>query len=146
MPLWRLFSCVAFGAAVALTACSRTPDEVRIREAITAMQAAVEAREPRTFMGYVADDFTGNKGGVDRAQLHNLLRAQFLRNEAVGVTLGPIGVELFDRRATATVTATLTGGSSGGWLPERGGAYRFTTGWKNEDGEWRCISAEWEAL
>ncbi|HJU37987.1 MAG TPA: DUF4440 domain-containing protein [Tahibacter sp.] len=145
MPLWRIFSSGFVVLSLLLAGCSRTPDEVRIREAIAAMQTAVEKREPRTFMGYVADDFTGNKGSVDRAQVHNLLRAQFLRNEAIGVTLGPIDVELMGKRATATVTATLTGGS-GGWLPERGGAYRFTTGWKDDGGEWRCISAEWEAL
>lgn len=146
MPLWRLFSRgLGVLALILLAACSRTPEEQRIREAIAAMQKAVEAREPRTFMKYVADDFTGSKGSVDRTQLHNLMRAQFLRNEAVGVTLGPIDVELVGKRATATVTATLTGGS-GGWLPERGGAYRFTTGWKDDGGTWRCISAEWEAL
>ncbi|HVJ63327.1 MAG TPA: nuclear transport factor 2 family protein [Tahibacter sp.] len=133
-------------AAVFAAGCSRTPDEVRIREAITAMETAVEAREPRAFMEHVADDFTGNRGSIDRAQLHNLLRGQFLRNEEIGVTLGPIEVELMDKRATAKVTATLTGGGSGGWIPERGAAYAFTTGWKNDGGEWRCISAEWEAL
>lgn len=147
MPLSRLFSRgLAVLALLLAAACARTPEEQRIREAIAAMRKAVEAREPRTFMRYVADDFTGSKGSVDRAQLHNLMRAQFLRNEAVGVTLGPIDVALFDKRATATVTATLTGGSGEGWLPERGGAYRFTTGWKDVGGEWRCISAEWEQL
>ena len=146
MPLRRLVSRgLAVLALLLVAACSRTPAETRIRESIAAMQAAVEAREPKTFMRYVADDFTGDKGSVDRTQVHNLMRAQFLRNEAIGVTLGPIDVELMGQRATATVTATLTGGS-GGWLPERGGAYRFTTGWKEDGGEWRCISAEWEAL
>lgn len=143
-PLQMLAGVFALFVAV-LSGCSRTPEEQRIREAIAEMQKAVETREPRTFMRHVADDFTGNAGAVDRDGVHNLLRAQFLRNERIGVTLGPIDVERTGTRATATVTATLTGGS-GGWLPERGALYRFTTGWKDDGGDWRCISAEWEQL
>ncbi|MDE2084651.1 MAG: nuclear transport factor 2 family protein [Xanthomonadaceae bacterium] len=130
-------------AAVALAACRHTPDEQRIREAVAAMRTAVEARDPRGFMQYVSTDFTGNDGQVDRDGLHNLLRAQVLRNESVGVTLGPIDVDLQGDRATVHVTATLTGGS-GGWLPERGSIYSITSGWKREKGDWQCLNASWE--
>jgi hypothetical protein len=129
-------------ALLLLSACSRTPDETRIREAIAGMEAAVETRNPRDFMAHVAEDFTGSDSGLDRAALHNLLRGQFLRNESVGVLLGPIAVTLQGERATAAVTATLSGGS-GGWLPERGAIYDIVTGWKRVDGRWLCISASW---
>lgn len=133
-----------FLVAVALASgCSLTPEEVRIREAIAAMEQAVESREPRSFMAYVADDFNGNAGAVDRVGVHNLLRAQFLRNESIGIVLGPITVERAGERATAKFTATLTGGD-GGWLPKEGAVYEFTTGWKNDGGEWRCNNAEWK--
>jgi ketosteroid isomerase-like protein len=126
-----------------LAGCHRTPDEQRIRDAITAMQAAVEVREPRGFMRYVSADFTGNDGQVDRDGLHNLLRAEVLRNESVGVTLGPIDVDLQGDRATVHVTATLTGGP-GGLLPEHGSIYAITSGWKREGGEWKCFNAAWQ--
>jgi hypothetical protein len=124
-----------------LAACHRTPDEQRIREAITAMQQAAEAGKPRDFMAYVSHDFSGNDGSVDANGLANILRIEVLRNEHVGVTLGPIDVELRDNRATAHVTATLTGGS--GLLPARGSIYSITSGWRREGNDWRCYNASW---
>jgi ketosteroid isomerase-like protein len=130
-------------AFLMLAACRHTPDEQRVRDAVAAMQKAAEARDPRGFMAHVATDFTGNDGQVDRDGLHNLLRAEVLRNESVGVTLGPIDVELQGERATVHVAATFTGGS-GGLLPERGSIYAITSGWKREGGEWRCYNAAWQ--
>ena len=124
-------------------ACSRTPDEQRIREAIAAMQQAMEQGRPRAFMAHVSADFIGNDAAFDRDALHNLLRAEVLRNDEIGVTLGPIDIELQGERATARLTATFTGGS-GGLLPERGSVYTITSGWKLEDGEWRCFSGRWK--
>ena len=129
---------------LALTgACSRPPEAQRVREAIGAMQAAVEARDPKAFLEHVSADFTGNDGSVDREGLHNVLRAAVLRNEKIGVTIGPIEVEAKDERATAGFTVTLTG-SAGGMIPERGAIYSVNSGWKREGGVWRCINAKWE--
>jgi ketosteroid isomerase-like protein len=126
---------------IALAACHRTPDEQRIRESIAAMQQAVEAGNPRDFMAYVSEDFTGNDGTVDRAGLMNILRVEVLRNERAGVILGPIEIDLQGDRATVHVTATLTGGS--GLLPERGSVYAITSGWRREKRDWRCYNASW---
>lgn len=130
-------------ALLAIACCHRTPDEQRIRDAVVAMQAALEARDPRSFIDHVSADFIGNDGQVDRDGLHNLLRAQVLRNESIGVTLGPIDVELQGDRATVHATATFTGGS-GGWLPERGSIYSITSGWKREGPDWKCYNANWQ--
>lgn len=129
--------------SVLLAGCSRPPDEDRIRAAIAVMEQAAEQREPRAFMEQIDADFVGGEASFDRTALHNLLRGQFLRNEGINVLLGPIDVGLQGDRATAKVTATLTGGS-GGWLPERGAVYDIETGWKRVGGEWRCISASWQ--
>jgi ketosteroid isomerase-like protein len=126
-----------------LAACHRTPDEQRIRESIHAMQKAIEAGKPRDFMSYIAKDFTGNDGTVDRDGLANILRVEVLRNEKAGATLGPIDVDLQGDRAIVHVTATLTGGS-GGLLPEHGSIYAITSGWRREGSEWRCYNATWE--
>lgn len=130
-------------AVLLLTACHRVPDEQRIREAIASMQMAVEARDTRAFMHDVSADFTGNDGQVDHDGLQNLLRVEVLRNDSVGVMLGPMDVDLQGDRATVRVTVTLTG-SSGGLLLEHGSIYSITTGWKREGGGWRCINAKWE--
>jgi len=136
---------LVLGLALLAAGCSRTPDEERIRTAIVAMETAVEGRSPRDFMTHVADDFVGRDSSFDRAGLHNLLRAQFLRNQNVGVLIGPIDVTLQPPRATARMNVTLTGGA-GGLLPERGAVYAVETGWKQTDGEWVLLSASWEPL
>jgi hypothetical protein len=126
-----------------LCACSRTPDEQRIRESITTMQQAMEERNPRAFLAYVSEDFIGNSADFDRAALANLLRIEVFRNDQVRMMLGPIDIDLQDDRATAHVTATFMGGS-GGLLPEHGAIYDITSGWKRDGGKWVCYSGRWE--
>jgi ketosteroid isomerase-like protein len=138
--LWRL---LLASTLLGLAACSRPSDEEQIRAALSAMQEAVESGKPSDFMQYVADDFTGNDGVVDRASLHNLLRAQVLTNSRIGVALSSIDVELKGDRATVTVDAVMTGGN-GGWIPERGSVHRIESGWRKADGTWLCINAQWE--
>ena len=138
----RIAVCVLI-AVLGLIACARKPDEVRIRDAIASMQQAVEAHQPRDFMAYVSTDFTGQEGSVDREELANILRVEVLRNDKVGVALGPLGVELQGDRATLHVVATLTGGT-GGLLPEHGAIYSITSGWKRDGNDWRCYNASWE--
>jgi len=138
---WRMAA--VFVLVLLIGACSRTPDDKRIRDTVAAMQTAMESASPRDFMKHVTADFTGNAGSVDHDGLHNLLRAIVLRNEKVGVTLGPIDVEVQGARATLHVTATLTGGS-GGLLPERGAIYAITSGWRKEGRDWLCYNAQWE--
>lgn len=139
----RLLCLTMLALILFTTGCSRPPEAQRLRDTLAAMQTAMEQRAPRDFMQYISTDFVGNDGEVDREGLHNLLRGAVLQNARIGVTLGPPDIELQGNRATLKVTATLTGGS-GGLVPEHGGIYSVTTGWKKEGGEWVCINAKWQ--
>src|SRR5450432_2087341 len=130
---------IALLTVILFAACSRTPEEQRIRNAITAMQKAAQTHQPRDFMTYVSADFAGEEGAVDREGLANILRVEVLRNDEVGVILGPIDVQMQGSRATVHVTVTLTGGS-GGLLPEHGAIYAITSGWKKDGSDWRCYN------
>ena len=134
---------ILIALVVLLVACSRTSDEQRIREAMAAMQQAMEARDPRAFMSHITEDFVGNEAEVDRNALANLLRIEVLRNDRIGVTLGPIEIDMQGYRAKAQVLATFTGGS-GGLLPEHGSVYAITSSWKHQGSEWRCYNARWK--
>jgi hypothetical protein len=127
----------------ALAGCSRTPDDQRIRANIKAMQEAAERHSPRDFLAFVTPDFAGNDNSVDRDGLGNLLRMEVLRNDEVGVVLGPIDVEMQGDRATVHVVATITGGK-GGLIPERGAIYSITSGWRRDGKNWVCYTASWE--
>jgi ketosteroid isomerase-like protein len=126
-----------------LAGCSRTTDEQRIRAAMAAMEQAMEARDPRAFMSHITEDFVGNDAEFDRNALANLLRIEVLRNDSIGVTLGPIEIEMQGDRAKAQVLATFTSGS-GNLLPEHGSIYAIASSWKQQGSEWRCYSATWK--
>ena len=61
-----------------------------------------------------------------------------LRNEQVGVDIGPVDIELrVDTRATARFTCG-DAGAAAGLLPDRAQVYRVETGWRLDDGEWHA--------
>src|SRR5690606_20486903 len=143
MRIQTLF--VAFVASCAvLAACARTPPEQRLREAVAGMQAAIEARDVSQVRGLLADDFIG-PGGMDRSGAARLAQATFMRHRDIGVSIiGPIDLTISDERASVRFDAALTGGS-GGFLPDRARLHSVETGWRLEDGDWRLVSASWEA-
>jgi hypothetical protein len=124
-----------------LAACARAPAEQRLREALAGLQAAVEAREVSPAMEHVAEDFVGNEG-LDREGARNLLRLMVLRHQSLGLSLGPYEIELHGERATVRFTAVATGGS-GALIPESARVWNVETGWREDGGEWRLISAQW---
>ncbi|WP_374604973.1 nuclear transport factor 2 family protein [Arenimonas sp.] len=130
-------------ALLALAAgCARTPPEQALRETIAAMESAAEARDSDALVDHFADDFAG-PGGMDRDQFRRYLALIWLRNRDVGVTLGPLEVELAGQdRARVNFTAAARGGT--GWMPERAEVYQVKTGWRLEGDEWKLISADWE--
>ena len=143
MRIQTLF--VAFVASCAvLAACARTPPEQRLREAVAGMQAAIEARDVSQVRGLLADDFIGT-GGMDRSGAARLAQATYMRHRDIGVSIiGPIDLTISDERASVRFDAALTGGS-GGFLPDRARLHSVETGWRLEDGDWRLVSASWEA-
>lgn len=130
--------------AVGLAGCSHSPPEARLRERITAMQEALEARNPRAFAAGIAEDFTAD-AGLDKEGVRNLLRAQLLRNQRIGVTLGPLDVQLHGERASVAFKAMLTGGS-GGLIPDSARGWRITSGWRDGPDDWQLIQARWEPV
>lgn len=131
-----------FAAVFVLAAgCSRTPPEEALRATIASMEAAAEARDAEALVEVFAEDFAG-PGNMDRDQFRRYVALIWLRNREVGVTLGPLDVELVGERARVEFTAATAGGD--GLLPDSAQVYQVRTGWRLDDGEWRLISAEWE--
>ena len=139
--LRRCFWLIA--CAFALHGCARTPPEERLRQVIAASQHDLEARDAATLSGKVADDFVGPEG-MDRTGLRRAAQAAFLRYRAVGVTLGPMQVDMAadSRHATVRFTAALTGGD-GAVLPESARLYRVESGWRQTGDAWELTSMRW---
>lgn len=124
-----------------VAACAPTAPEHRLRARFGEMQAAVEKGQAGDFMEGVSPDFTG-ESGMDRAALHNLLRARMLADSHLGVTAGPLEVVVQGDNATVAFDVVLTAGN-GRLLPDQARAYRVTTAWRTEDDEWRVYHARW---
>jgi hypothetical protein len=130
--------------ACLLSACS---EELSLEQQVTAslrnMEAHIEAGERSEFMEYIAEDFHGQGGELDRDRLNAMLVFQLRRHEQVNVQLFPVqvlpaGVD----EAEATFRILLTGGS--GLLPETGQFYQVVSYWQMQHGEWRLRSAQWQ--
>lgn len=122
--------------------CSRTPPEQALRDTIAAMEDAAEARDSGALVEHFAEDFAG-PDGMDRERFRRYLAVVWLRNREVGVTLGPLKLELVGSdRARVDFTAAARGGA--GWLPERAEVYQVSTGWRLEGEDWKLISVDWE--
>jgi hypothetical protein len=128
-------------AATWTVGCARTPPEQELREAMSALQVAIETRDAGRVDEWLADDFIGPEG-LDRAGARRLAQAMFLRHRDVGANLGPIELMLQEDHATVRFSAALTGGS-GTLIPDAARIYDVETGWRRDQGEWRLTSARW---
>lgn len=129
--------------ACALYGCARTAPEDRLRQTIAAAQQELEARDAAGLSGKVAEDFIG-PDGMDRVGLRRTAQVAFLRYRAVGVTLGPMQVDMAADGAHATVrfTAALTGGD-GAVLPDSARLYQVESGWRQAGEAWELTSLRW---
>lgn len=124
-----------------LVACGRDTPEAEVRAQLAALEEAIERRDVGDLRGLLSEDFVGN-AGEDREGAMRFAQLGFLRYGDVRVVMGPSEVEVNDGRALVRGTVGLAGGS--GRLPETGRLYDVTMGWREEGGEWRLLSLEWE--
>lgn len=107
------------------------------------MQSAAREGRIGDVMESVADDFVGNQG-LDRAAMHNTLRMAVLGKSSLGVTTGPLRIEMQGNQAAVRFEVMLAGG--GRFLPDSAQTYSVTSGWRVEKGEWRVYYAQWEPM
>ena len=139
---WPIALAAALTALALLAGCRGDTAEEALRRDIAALQAAIEARDARGMATFLAEDFVGNDG-MDRDGARRLAALYFMRNAQIGVTPGPLDVQLQDDHATVRTTVVLTGGQ-GGLLPERGRVRQVVSGWRREGGDWRMTSLDWD--
>ena len=138
-----LLGAAALLALAALAGCAeRAPPEQRLRESIGRLQAAIDARDASAIEAQLADDFVGPEG-MDRAGARRLAVASFLRYRSTWVRIGKVDIQLQEGHAQVRFEAAL-GGGAGRPLPDAAQWYSVKTGWREQDGEWRMTSAQWQ--
>ena len=123
-----------------LAGCAPPPDEAALRERIDRLEAAIEARDADTLLDAVDQGF-GGPAGMDRDGLRRYATLLLLRQQNVGVTLGPVEVEVRGDRAAARFDAVVTG--SNRFIPEGVEARRVETVWRRDGSDWMLVSADW---
>ncbi|WP_242346761.1 nuclear transport factor 2 family protein [Anaeromyxobacter terrae] len=140
----------ALGAVIVARLARPPPsDEERIRALLDgAARAAVERRIGDVVAG-VSERFRGE--GLDRRGLKQLVAAQVLRGEWVGVSISGVRVAVDGDRATAVADAVLSRSLGAGkalvdLLPGEASAHRFDLVLEREAGGWRVVGARWRAI
>jgi hypothetical protein len=124
-----------------LAACSKTPDEQLIREAIGEIETAVQQRQTKPVIKHLASNFLGPQD-MDVRQVRRLMAAHYFRNQNINVVLAGLRIDINGINASVRFNAAVTGGA--GILPERLQYYNVTTQWRKLDGDWRIIRADWQ--
>jgi hypothetical protein len=130
----------AVAVSIALGGCADEPDADALRRIMGEMETAVESGETGDFLEHVSDNFLGQSGAVDMRQLRVTLLAIKMRHERIGIVPGDAEIEVSGDRASVKIRVLATGGS---WMPETGQILDIVSQWQREEGEWRCISADW---
>ena len=140
--LVRACAVVAAGIALALVAgCARPAPEEALRTAVAGVQQSIEERDAGALRRHLAEDFIG-PNGMDRDQARRTAALYMMQHQSVGLTIGPMDIDLQEPHATVRFSAALTGGS-GRLLPDRANLYQVETGWRMEGGDWKITSARW---
>jgi ketosteroid isomerase-like protein len=136
---------LAVAIVMALGACARTPPEQALRESLAGLFEAVEARDAAALRAYLAEDFIG-PDGLDREGARRMAAMYLMRHDGVGVTTGPLDLQLHGEHAQVGFSAVLAGRTSAGFLPDSARGWQVDTGWRLVDGTWRMTSADWSPL
>lgn len=138
----RLLALCALAAALAPSAgCGRDDPERELRDTVSRMARAIEARDLGAFLDHVAEDFARESGDFGKPDVRRALAGVLLRHEKVAVSAVVTGVQVTGARASVRLRVLATGGA--GWLPERGQTWDVQTAWRREGGRWKVFNAEW---
>ncbi len=135
-----------FLAMLLLTGCRQELSvEQQVIASLEQMEQSAEEGRHLDFMGYVADDFSGQLGGMDRREFHRFMIFQMSENRRLHAQLFPIHVkETGESQASAKFKILVTGG--GGLLPDRGQLFAVETDWVRDGSDWLLSKADWEPV
>jgi hypothetical protein len=130
-------------------ACQKQDEKEKIKKVITGVKAAVEEKNIRAAIGYIAKDYRDPQGNNFEA-LRGMLLGYFFRYSKISGYITHLDISVDGSSAQATLKAILTSGQKTGSVtdivPEELGVYRFDAGFKKVSGDWKITSARWSQV
>ena len=141
----RYVICVVL-VGLLLGACGQKPSvEQQVIASLEYMELSAEEGRHMDFMSYVAEEFSGQLGSMDRRQFHRFMIFQMNENRRLHAQLFPIHVkETGKSQASAQFNILVTGG--GDLLPDRGQLFAVETDWIRDGSDWLLNKADWEPV
>jgi ketosteroid isomerase-like protein len=145
LPL-LVFSILVF--SLFLGACSKgVTEEDRVKRVVKDVEKAAESKDVKGFMRHVSKDYNDDRGN-DYDGVKGILFYQFLRAEKVSVFVRGVEVEVRGDRALVNTKVVMVRGKEiekiEDIIPEDAAGYRFSVVFRNEDGDWKALSARWD--
>lgn len=139
--------CLVILAAVAACGCGRQTDQDKIKRVVGDIQSAGEQKDVKKIMARLSKSYSDPQG-YDYDGVHGLLVGYFFRYPKISVYVNELAVTVDKTSATASFQAVLTSGEKTGSvadvIPQTLGVWNFNVSLKNESGDWKVTSAEWE--
>jgi ketosteroid isomerase-like protein len=125
-----------FVAASLLAACgAKTSDEQQVRELVSAVEAAAEARDASDVLEHVADNYA-DSNGLDKSQLQNFLRGYFLAHPKLELLVTIDSLEFpVDGLAQAVISVATVEVTDPG-------LQRLTVEFRRDGSEWQVVRAD----
>jgi len=145
---------ILIGAVLAVLLLAGCSEELSVEQQVIATlenmeQSAAEEGKHFDFIGYVAEEFSGQSGFMDRREFHRFMLLQMNENRRLQAQFFPIhvqekGTAKNSIQASAQFKILITGG--GGLLPERGQLFQVETEWRRDGSDWLLSKADWEPV
>jgi hypothetical protein len=129
----------------AMSGCHKKTEEDKVKEVITDIQAASEAKDIGKIVKSISKTYHDPRGN-DYNSIKAALLGYFFRHRKIHVYLTNMEVSVQGASAKAAFQAVFSGGKSGsgGMLPEELGVYSFEVSFLKESGRWMVASANWK--
>jgi len=134
---------------IAFSACQRETDEQKIKNIITDIQTAAEAKDVKIIINNISKTYKDPQG-FNYETIKRLLVGYFLQYPKISVYINNLEISVENSSARAIFQTVLTSGNKTGSItdaiPQSLGMYDFEVSLKKESDGWKVISAKWEQV
>lgn len=128
--------------------CSQSSPEQAIRQQLVALEEAIQAKNNSKVRRFFSPQFSGRRNEVEKVvyqDLQKMLAGIFIRHASIGVTLSSVEVKIddYDTHAAEMQFSVLFTGAEG-LIPNSAKLYQVEAFWKNNGGDWRIYSLNWQ--